>query len=157
MFHNAIAIAVSMDRCDAGHGLQRDSTVTMCARLKGGAPAIPGEWFCQVCQRGGCWPARTNCFRCCCKRSDQVFKGAPLEGPARERQGMGRSPPQGSQGCPTERRPPPPQGARKPVQGKLDQHAIMEALGNLGLLQTDATTSGHSGASSAPPRSLRNG
>ena len=37
----------------AKHGLRRDCTVVMCARLKGGAPAIPGEWFCQVCQRAG--------------------------------------------------------------------------------------------------------
>ena len=32
----------------APHGLHRDCTVVMCARLKGGAPTIPGEWFCQV-------------------------------------------------------------------------------------------------------------
>ena len=32
----------------APHGLHRDCTVVMCARLKGGAPTIPGEWLCQV-------------------------------------------------------------------------------------------------------------
>ena len=120
----------ALPQCEAGHGLQRDSTVTMCARLKGGAPAILGEWFCQVCQRGGCWPARTDCFRCNCKRSDQVFEGAPPKGPAREKQAMGQI---GSPVCPTERRPPPTQKSRKPARGKLDQQVILEALGNMGL------------------------
>ena len=42
-------------------------TVTMCARLKGGAPSVPRDWFCRVCQRGGCGPARLDFFRCGCK------------------------------------------------------------------------------------------
>ena len=103
----------------AWHGLQRECTVTMCARLKGGGPVIPWEWFCQVCG---------------CEKGDQVFKGAPPKGPQRERQAVGRSPPQGSSRYPTERRPSPPQGSRKPVHGKLSQQVILDAFKNLGVI-----------------------
>ena len=46
------------------HGLLRDDVITMHGRLVGGAPPprVPGEWFCRVCQRGGCWPARSYLF-----------------------------------------------------------------------------------------------
>ena len=113
----------------APHGLHRDCTVVMCARLKGGAPTIPGEWFCQVCQRGGCWPARTHCFRCGCKKGEKTFRGPP-----RERQALGRAPPaQGTASCPTERRPAPPQGSRKPPNNKISQQVVLEALRTMGL------------------------
>ena len=113
----------------APHGLHRDCTVVMCARLKGGAPTIPGEWFCQVCQRGGCWPARTHCFRCGCKKGEKTFRG-----PLRERQALGRAPPsQGTASCPTERRPAPQQGSRKPPNAKLSQQVVLEALRSMGL------------------------
>ena len=96
----------------------------MCARLRGGAPTIPGEWFCQVCQRGGCWPARTHCFRCGCRKGEKTFRAPP-----RERQALGRAPPaQGTASCPTERRPAPVQGSRKPPNNKLTQQAILAAL-----------------------------
>ena len=113
----------------APHGLHRDCTVVMCALLKGGAPIIPGEWFCQVCQRGGCRPARTHCFRCGCKKGEKTFRGPP-----RERQALGRMPPsQGIASCPTERRPTPQQGSRKPPNAKLTQQVVLEALRSMGL------------------------
>ena len=113
----------------APHGLHRDCTIVMCARLKGGAPTIPGEWFCQVCQRGGCWPARTHCFRCGCKKGEKTFRGPP-----RERQAFGRAPPaQGTASCPTERRPAPSQGFKKPPNNKLAQLAVLEALKTMNL------------------------
>ena len=43
-------------------GLVKGSTVELNARGVGGA--VPGEWYCNHCQRGGCWPARRHCFRC---------------------------------------------------------------------------------------------
>ena len=108
----------------APHCLHRDCTIVMCARLKGGAPTIPGEWFCQVCQRGGCWPARTHCFRCGCRKGEKTFRAPP-----RERQALGRAPPaQGTASCPTERRPAPVQGSKKPPNNKLTQQAILAAL-----------------------------
>ena len=106
------------------HCLYRDCTIVMCARLKGGAPTIPGEWFCQVCQRGGCWPARTHCFRCGQKKGATKFQAPP-----RERQALGRaSPAQGTASCPTERRPAPAQESKKPPNNKLNQKAILAAL-----------------------------
>ena len=96
----------------------------MCARLKGGAPSIPGEWFCQVCQRGGCWPARTHCFRCGQKKGATKFQAPP-----RERQALGRaSPAQGTASCPTERRPAPAQESKKPPNNKFNQKTILAAL-----------------------------
>ena len=113
----------------APHILHRDCTIVMCARLKGGAPTIPGEWFCHVCQRGGCWPARTHCFRCGCRKGEKTFR-APL----RERQASGRAPPaQGTASCPTERRPAPVQGFKKPPNNKLTQQAILAALKTLNI------------------------
>ena len=115
---------------NAPHGLHRDCTVVMCARLKGGAPTIPGEWFCQVCQRGGFWPARTHCFRCGCKKGEKTFRGPP-----RERQALGRAPrSQGTASCPTERRPALQQVSRKPPNTKLSsQQVVLEALSTMGL------------------------
>ena len=99
----------------------------MCARLKGGAPTFPGEWFCQVCQRGGCWPARTHCFRCGCKKGEKTFRGPP-----RERQALGRAPrAQGTASCPTERRPAPQQGSRKPPNNKISQQVVLELMQQL--------------------------
>ena len=100
----------------APHGLHRDCTVVMCARLKGGAPTIPGEWFCQVCQRGGCWPARTHCFRRGCKKGRKHFAASQVIA-----------------SCPTERRPTPQQGSRKPPNAKLSQQVVLEALRSMGL------------------------
>ena len=106
------------------HCLYRDCTIVMCARLKGGAPSIPGEWFCQVCQRGGCWPARTHCFRCGQKKGATKFQAPP-----RERQALGRaSPAQGTASCPTERRPAPAQESKMPPNNKLNQKTILAAL-----------------------------
>ena len=103
----------------APHGLHRDCTVVMCARLKGGAPTILGEWFCQV---------RTHCFRCGCKKGEKTFRGPP-----RERQALGRMPPsQGIASCPTERRPAPQQGSRKPPNAKITQQVVLEALRSMG-------------------------
>ena len=88
--------------------------------LKGGAPAVPGERFCQVCQRGGCWQARMNCFGCGCKRQKGLF---------RERQGLGRQPPQKSEGCAPQRHPPLPQGARRGPTQLNQQHLSLGGLG----------------------------
>ena len=102
---------------NAPHGLHRDCTVVMCARLKGGAPTIPGEWFCQVCQRGGCWPARTHCFRCGCKKGEKTFRGPP-PGNCFMSHGTSAAPQQGS---------------RKPPNTKLSQQVVLEALRSVGL------------------------
>ena len=50
-------------------GLVKGSTVELHARGVGSG-AVPGEWYCNHCQRGGCWPARSHCFRCGLARSD---------------------------------------------------------------------------------------
>ena len=138
----------------AQHGLHRDCTVVMSSRLKGGAPTIPGEWFCQVCQRGGCWPARTHCFRCGCKKGEKTLRGPP-----RERQALGRAPPsQGSAACPTERRLAPQQGSRKPHNAKLTQQVVLEALRSMGLpLELHAAASKTPWLLLHPRRSQRNG
>ena len=82
----------------AGHevGLVKGSTVELHARGVGGA--IRGEWYCNHCQRGGCWPARLHCFRCGMARDDGGFgKGGKTKGkggaPLRETSYPGRSPP----------------------------------------------------------------
>ena len=54
---------------NAARGPQRDSIVMVSARLLGGA-SVPDEWFCQVCERGWCRPARLDCFRCGCKQGE---------------------------------------------------------------------------------------
>ena len=120
------------------HGLLRDDIVTMHGRLAGGAPPprVPGEWFCQVCQRGGCWPVRTSCFRCGRPRKECEAVNTPHVVPPRERQFLGRAPAQANNsGCPTERRPS-PQGARKQTGGN-DKGAVarmvLEALSCLDL------------------------
>ena len=70
------------------HGLSRDDVLAVHARLAGGAPPprVPGEWFCKVCQRGGCWPARASCFRCGCSRKECEAMDTPHVVPPRERQ-----------------------------------------------------------------------
>ena len=52
-------------------GLVKGSTVELHAR--GVGLAVPGEWYCNHCQRGGCWPARLHCFRCGMARGDGGF------------------------------------------------------------------------------------
>ena len=120
------------------HGLLRDDIVTMHGRLAGGAlpPRVPGEWFCQVCQRGGCWPVRSSCFRCGRPRKECEAVNTPHVVPPRERQFLGRAPAQANNsGCPTERRPS-PQGVRKQTGGN-DKGAVarmvLEALSCLDL------------------------
>ena len=120
------------------HGLLRDDIVTMHGRLAGGAPppSVPGEWFCQVCQRGGCWPVRTSCFRCGRPRKECEAVNTPHVVPPRERQFPGRAPARvNTSGCPTERKAS-PQGARKQTGGN-DKAAVarmvLEALSCLDL------------------------
>ena len=120
------------------HGLSRDDVLTVHAGLAGGAhPHVQGEWYCNVCQRGGCWPARASCFRCGCPRKESEAMHSPHVVPPRERQFLGRAPVQArSTGCPTERRPS-PQGARKNNAVANDKGAtariVLEALANLDL------------------------
>ena len=46
-------------------GIDWDVSVRMCFRLKGGGRhEVPGSWTCNICNMGGCWPVRQNCFRC---------------------------------------------------------------------------------------------
>ena len=76
-------------------GLVKGSTVELNARGVGGA--VPGEWYCNHCQRGGCWPARLHCFRCGMARGDGGSgKGGKAKGkgatPPRETSYPGRSP-----------------------------------------------------------------
>ena len=62
--------------------LVKGSTVELHARGVGGA--VPGEWYCNHCKRGGCWPARSHCFRCGLARSDGGFgKGGKSQGKGR--------------------------------------------------------------------------
>ena len=47
----------------------RDKQLHMCSYLRGGVgmgrqPQIFGQWVCQSCGMGGCWPTRQSCFRC---------------------------------------------------------------------------------------------
>ena len=121
------------------HGLSRDDVLTVHAGLAGGAPPprVPGEWYCNVCQRGGCWPARMTCFRCGISRKDSDAVNTPQVVPPRERQFPGRAPAQErSAGCPTERKPP-PQSARKNNGIGNDKAAIarvvLETLANIDL------------------------
>ena len=50
-------------------GVVRDTQLHMCSYLRRGVgmgrqPQIPGQWVCQSCGMGGCWPTRQSCFRC---------------------------------------------------------------------------------------------
>ena len=50
-------------------GVVRDTQLHMCSYLRGGVGMgrqlqIPGQWVCQSCGMGGCWPTRLCCFRC---------------------------------------------------------------------------------------------
>ena len=50
-------------------GVVRDTQLHMCSYLRGGVgmgrqPQIPGQWVCQSCCMGGCWPTRQSCYRC---------------------------------------------------------------------------------------------
>ena len=67
-------------------GLVKGSTVELHARGVGGG-SVPGEWYCNHCQRGGCWPARSHCFRCGLPRSEV---GSGKSGKAK---GKGGTPP----------------------------------------------------------------
>ena len=56
-------------------GVVRDTQLHMCSYLRGGVgmgrqPQILGQWACQSCGMGGCWPTRQSCYRC----------GAPRQG-----------------------------------------------------------------------------
>ena len=77
-------------------GLVKGSTVELHARGVGGA--VPGEWYCNHCQRGGCWLARSHCFRCGMAWGDGGFgKGGKTKGkggtPPRETSYPGKSSP----------------------------------------------------------------
>ena len=58
-------------------GVVNDSCVELHARGLGGS--VPGEWFCNHCYRGGCWPARQRCFRCGMLREMQALVARPRE------------------------------------------------------------------------------
>ena len=50
-------------------GAVRNTQLHMCSHLRGGAgvgrqPQILGQWVCQSCGMGGCWPTRQSCYRC---------------------------------------------------------------------------------------------
>ena len=50
-------------------GVVRDTQLHKCSYLRGGVgmgrqPQIPGQWVCQSCGMGGCWPPRQSCYRC---------------------------------------------------------------------------------------------
>ena len=105
------------------HGLLRDQVVTMHGRLAGGAPPprVPGEWFCQVCQRGG--SARSSCFRCGCPRKDSEAMSTPCCAAARASVPWASPGQTRNSGCPTERRPS-PQGVRKQAAFGNDKGAV---------------------------------
>ena len=69
------------------NGIDKDVSVRMCFRLKGGVrQEVPGSWTCNMCNMGGCWPVRQNCFRC------GAARGSGPSGPTgRERKYPGRN------------------------------------------------------------------
>ena len=56
---------LNLDSTLSQAGISWDVSVRMCFRLNGGVKhEVPGSWTCMVCNMGGCWAVRQNCFRC---------------------------------------------------------------------------------------------
>ena len=56
---------LNLDSSLSQAGIGCDVSVRMCFRLNGGVKhEVLGSWTCMVCNMGGCWPVRQNCFRC---------------------------------------------------------------------------------------------
>ena len=122
-------------------GIDWDVSVRMCFRLKGGVRhEVPGSWTCMVCNMGGCWPVRQNCFRCGAARGS-----GPNVSSGREKRYPGRSaiPPAGG-GNPSFRRqqpqprpvgPQPSPAATMPQHSsfKLDASTLLQLLQSMGL------------------------
>ena len=65
-------------------GIGWDVSVRMCFRLKGGVKhEVPGSWTCMLCNMGGCWPVRQNCFRCGAARGSGPSVGREKRYPGR--------------------------------------------------------------------------
>ena len=80
--------AEASPRVDVGEVSQApgDKAVRMCFRLNGGVKhEVPGSWTCMVCNMGGCWPVRQNCFRCGAARGSgpSVPSGREMRYPGR--------------------------------------------------------------------------
>ena len=124
-------------------GISRDVSVRMCFRLNGGVRhEVPGSWTCMVCNMGGCWPVRQNCFRCGAVRGSgpHVPSGREMRYPGR---GVGG---RASNGNPTSRQPRPkphpvgqqPSSSLNTPQHsslKLDASTLLQVLQSLGLGQ----------------------
>ena len=85
-------------------GVVLDTQLHMCSYLRGGVgmgrqPQIPGQWVCQSCAMGGCWPTRQSCFRCGAPR----LGGNGGQRPPRESHYLGQPSNQGLPSNPTKR------------------------------------------------------
>ena len=124
-------------------GIGWDVSVRMCFRLNGGVKhEVPGSWTCMICNMGGCWPVRQNCFRCGAARGS-----GPSVPSGREKRypGRGVSEPV-SNGNPSSRQPRPkprPVGPQPSPSLDTPQHSslsldastLLQLLQSLGLGQ----------------------
>ena len=142
-------LVVNGGRLDPGlslnqNGIDKDVSVRMCFRLKGGVrQEVPGSWTCNICNMGGCWPVRQNCFRC------GAARGSGPSGPTgREKKYPGRNANTGGGGNPSVRRqqpqprpvgpqPSPSPAATMPQHSslKLDASTLLQLLQSMGLGQ----------------------
>ena len=125
------------------NGIDKDVSVRMSFRLKGGVrQEVPGSWTCNICNMGGCWPVRQNCFRC------GAARGSGPSGPTgREKKYPGRNAnTSGGGGNPSVRRqqsqprpvgPQPSPAATMPQHSsfKLDASTVLQLLQSMGLGQ----------------------
>ena len=125
------------------NGIDWDVSVRMCFRLKGGVrQEVPGSWTCNICNLGGCWLVRQNCFRC------GAARGSGPSGPSgREKRYPGRNAnTSGGGGNPSVRRqqpqprpvgPQPSPAATMPQHSslKLDASTLLQLLQSMGLGQ----------------------
>ena len=125
------------------NGIDWDVSVRMCFRMKGGVRhEVPGSWTCNICNMGGCWPVRQNCFRC------GAARGSGSSGPSgREKRYPGRNAnTSGGGGNPSVRRqqpqprpvgPQPSPAATMPQHSsfKLDASTLLQLLQSMGLGQ----------------------
>ena len=135
--------------------------LVMHGRLRGGSSSVPGDWVCNRCHIGGCWPTKSRCFRCGAPRHSAPQDVGPSL-PLRESHHPGSTPkPKPAPVNPTFREPrvisqkrggaPPVSSAPSPATtaSQLDPTAIVKLLRSLGLSEDLLTQV--SAAFPAPP------